>query len=295
MGRALGTSTIMKCHVLAGVCRAQTRAFVKVLLLFAVTMGLATQIFAAPKVLVAEKRPASVSAVYRISFGVFGDIGVYRFKSKLRGEKYNLVAVAKVETKVLDYSAVMRSSGSLVSSELKPEKHMFRFKQDPLIGKRKRSTLNMAFDGSGVKKVKFVPKDSPSKHVIPVVEQDLQNVLDPLSAVMALSLDDKKDVCKRTLSVFDGKRRFDLIFKPKRGVSRNVVCLVHFVPISGHRKDEDRSVITGNAEVVLRRVPNANIVIPSRITVPTIAGNAVLTSDQVVITMPDRKRIAFRR
>ena len=267
----------------------------RVLLLFAVTMGLPTPIFATPKVLATEKRPASVSAVYRISFGVFGDIGVYRFKSKLSGEKYNLVADAKIETKVLDYSAVMRSSGSLVSSELKPEKHMFRFKQNPLIGRKKRSTLNMAFDDSGVKKVKFVPKDSPSKHVIPVVEQDLQDVLDPLSAIMALSLDNKKEVCRRTLSVFDGKRRFDLIFKPKPGASPNVVCLVRFAPISGHRKDEDRSVITGNAEVVLRRVPKANIVIPWRITVPTIAGNAVLTSDQVVVTMPDRKRIAFRR
>jgi hypothetical protein len=247
-------------------------------------MGLPSPIFATPKELVTEKRPASVSAVYRISFGVFGDIGVYRFKSKLRGEKYNLVADAKIETKVLDYSAEMRSSGSLVASQLKPEKHMFRFKQNPLIGKKKRSTLNMAFD-----------EDSPSKHVIPVVERDLQDVLDPLSAIMALSLDNKNEVCRRTLSVFDGKRRFDLIFKPKRGASRNVVCLVHFAPISGHRRDEDRSVITGNAEVVLRRVPKANIVIPWRITVPTIAGNAVLMSDQVVVTMPDSKRIAFRR
>jgi hypothetical protein len=285
----------MKCQVVAGGGRAQSRAFVKVLLLFAVTMGLPSPIFATPKELVTEKRPASVSAVYRISFGVFGDIGVYRFKSKLRGEKYNLVADAKIETKVLDYSAEMRSSGSLVASQLKPEKHMFRFKQNPLIGKKKRSTLNMAFDDSGVKKVKFVPKDSPSKHVIPVVERDLQDVLDPLSAIMALSLDNKNEVCRRTLSVFDGKRRFDLIFKPKRGASRNVVCLVHFAPISGHRRDEDRSVITGNAEVVLRRVPKANIVIPWRITVPTIAGNAVLMSDQVVVTMPDSKRIAFRR
>jgi len=175
---------------------------------------------------------------------------------------------------------------------------MYRFKQNPLIGKKKRSTLNMAFDDRGVTNVEFVPskrRKKPSKHKIPVTDKDLEDVLDPLSAIMALSLDGKEDPCRRTISVFDGNQRFDLIFTPKRQSSRNIVCGVRFVPISGHRKGEESSVITGNAEVKLRRVPKANIVIPSRISVPTIAGNAVLRSDRVVITMPDRKRIAFRQ
>ena len=156
---------------------------------------------------------------------------------------------------------------------------------------------DLAFDDSGVKQVTFVPnkKKKRSKRNVPVTEQHLEDVLDPLSAIMALSLDGKDEPCRRTLAVFDGKRRFDLIFTPKRREARNVVCSVRFVPISGHRKGEESSVITGNAEVKLRRVPKANIVIPSRIAVPTIAGNAVLTSDRIVITMPDRKRIAFRR
>jgi hypothetical protein len=154
----------------------------------------------------------------------------------------------------------------------------------------------MVFDDSGVKQVKFVPKKKkPSKRNVPVTEQQLENVLDPLSAIMALSLDQTGDPCRRTLSVFDGKHRFDLIFTPKRQSSRNVVCGVRFVPISGHRKGKGNSVITGNAEVMLRRVPKANIVIPLRVTVSTIVGNAVLESEKVIITMPDRKRIAFRR
>jgi len=269
---------------------------VTILLLLGVALALPTPLLATPKGPVNEAWPASVKAVYRISFGIFGDIGFYRFKSQLKDGKYNLDGVAKIETTVLDYSAVMRSSGSFVSEELSPDSHMFRFKQDPLIGKKKRSTLNMAFDDSGVKQVKFVPKKKkPSKRNVPVTEQQLENVLDPLSAIMALSLDQTGDPCWRTLSVFDGKHRFDLIFTPKRQSSRNVVCSVRFVPISGHRKGEGNSVITGNAEVVLRRVPKANIVIPSRVTVPTIAGNAVLESEKVIITMPDRKRIAFRR
>ncbi|MES0383552.1 MAG: DUF3108 domain-containing protein [Hyphomicrobium sp.] len=268
---------------------------VTILLLLGVALALPTPLLAAPKGPANKAWPASVKAVYRINFGIFGDIGSYRFKSRLKDGKYNLDGVVKIETTVLDYSAVMRSSGSFVSAELSPDSHMFRFKQDPRIGKKKRSTLHMEFDDSGVKHVKFVPKKKYSKRSVPVTEQQLENVLDPLSAIMALSLDQTGDPCWRTLSVFDGKHRFDLIFTPKRQSSRNVVCSVRVVPISGHRKGEGNSVITGNAEVVLRRVPKANIVIPSRVTVPTIAGNAVLESEKVIITMPDRKRIAFRR
>ncbi|MCK5549728.1 MAG: DUF3108 domain-containing protein, partial [Hyphomicrobiaceae bacterium] len=266
---------------------------VTILLLLGVALALPTPLLAAPRGPVNEAWPASVKAVYRINFGIFGDIGSYRFKSRLKDGKYNLDGVVKIETTVLDYSAVMRSSGSFVSAELSPDSHMFRFKQDPLVGKKKRSTLHMEFDDSGVKHVKFVPKKKkPSKRNVPVTEQQLENVLDPLSAIMALSLDQTGDPCWRTLSVFDGKHRFDLIFTPKRQSSRNVVCSVRFVPISGHRKGKGNSVITGNAEVMLRRVPKANIVIPLRVTVSTIAGNAVLESEKVIITMPDRKRIA---
>jgi hypothetical protein len=296
MGRAVGTHSNMKCLVPAGVDHARSRVSVTILLLLGVALALPTPILAAPKGPANKAWPASVKAVYRVNFGIFGDIGSYRFKSRLKDGKYNLDGVVKIETTVLDYSAVMRSSGSFVSAELSPDSHMFRFKQDPVIGKKKRSTLHMEFDDSGVKHVKFVPKKKKrSKRNVPVTEQQLENVLDPLSAIMALSLDQTGDPCWRTLSVFDGKHRFDLIFTPKRQSSRNVVCSVRVVPISGHRKGEGNSVITGNAEVVLRRVPKANIVIPSRVTVPTIVGNAVLESEKVIITMPDRKRIAFRR
>ena len=46
--------------------------------------------------------------------------------------------------------------------------------------------------------------------------------------------------------------------------------------------------------MILRPVPSANIVIPYRVTVPTIVGAAVLTSVQADITMPDQQRIALR-
>jgi len=122
-------------------------------------------------------------------------------------------------------------------------------------------------------------------------------VLDPLSGVMALSLGNIAKPCEQKLPIFDGKQRFDLVFSPTgRSKGADQVCRVRLVPISGHKKGEGAgSVIAGDIEVVMRPVPKANILIPYRVTVPTIIGAAVLASDRIEITMPDQKRIAFKR
>jgi hypothetical protein len=147
--------------------------------------------------------------------------------------------------------------------------------------------------------VTFVPPEGQSNKVIPVTPEQLKSAIDPLSGVMALSLGSFEHPCDRRLPIFDGKQRFDLIFTPTgrlEGPAHDHVCNVRLIPISGHKPGEGSdSVISGAIEVALRPIPKAHILIPSRVTVPTIIGAAVLTSDLVEITMPDRQRIALRR
>jgi hypothetical protein len=241
--------------------------------------------------------PAQVSALYRVSFGLLGEIGYFRFNSTVNGEAYALAAEAKIDTAVFDYFGAMTSMGSVLATVTKPGGYQFRYKQKAILGKKKRRSLDMAFDGSGVKDVTFVPPDPPSKKAIPVTKDQLKQVLDPLSGVMALSIGNIAEPCRQKLPIFDGKQRFDLVFSPTgRSDGADQVCHVRLVPISGHKEGEGAaSVINGNIEVVMRSVPKANILIPYRVTVPTIIGAAVLASDKIEITMPDQKRIAFKR
>jgi hypothetical protein len=37
------------------------------------------------------------------------------------------------------------------------------------------------------------------------------------------------------------------------------------------------------------------VIIPFKVTVPTVVGTATLTSEQIDITMPDQQRIALRK
>jgi len=283
----------MMCRVRLAANRALCAALLSWLLL----LPFATPLFSA---LAADTRPlpAQVSAIYRISFGLLGEIGSFRFRSSIAGEAYSLVADAKIDTAIFDYSGLMTSTGSVLAAVTKPADYRFRYKQKALLGKKKRRSLNIAFNGSSVKDVTFVPPDGPSKKDIPVTKDQLMNVLDPLSGVMALSLGNIGKPCDQRLPIFDGKQRFDLIFTPTgRSEGRGgQVCHVRLQAISGHKKGGGAaSVISGDIEVVLRPVPKANILIPYRVTVPTIIGSAVLTSEKVDITMPDQQRIALRR
>jgi hypothetical protein len=115
---------------------------------------------------------------------------------------------------------------------------------------------------------------------------------------MSLSAGDTAHPCDRRLPIFDGRQRFDLVFTPaNRPISPGAdqICHVKMVSISGYKPGEgSESVLNGTIEVILRPVPKANILIPYRVTVPTIVGAAVLTSEQAEITMPDQQRIAMR-
>jgi Protein of unknown function (DUF3108) len=243
--------------------------------------------------------PAHVVASYKITFGLLGNIGSFRFRSDVNGEAYNLSADAKIDTAVFDYNGVMTSIGSVFSAVTKPSHYTFQFKQKAFLSSSKSKSLGIGFDPTGVRDVRWAPPDDFPGGFIPATKEQLRNVLDPLTGVMSLSVGDTARPCDRRLPIFDGRQRFDLVFTPaSRPVSpvADQVCHVKMIPISGYKPGEgSESVISGTIEVVLRPVPKANIIIPYRVTVPTIIGAAVLTSEQADITMPDQQRIAMRR
>lgn len=246
----------------------------------------------------ADKRPlpANVDAVYRVSFTALGDIGHFHFNSKVDGDTYALSADAKIDTAIFDYRGNMSSRGAVTPAGIstQPADYTFNYKQKTFLKKKKVKTLNIAFEGPAVSKV--TPFDPLSPKAIPVIPEQLKNVLDPLSGVMALSLGNPANPCKQKLPIYDGKQRFDIVFTPKRRAGADHICTVRLIPISGHKPGEgSASVIKGEIELVMRPVPKANVVIPYSVSVPTIVGTALLTSDRVDITMPDRQRIALRR
>jgi hypothetical protein len=252
----------------------------------------------------AKAWPTRVAAVYKITFGGL-EVGNFHFESSVNEQSYTLSGNAELKALlgIFNWQGVTRSSGSIAGERPKPAAYTFDFKSNS-----KSGSVKMSFNDAGVSNVSSVPPHTPSRASVPVREHHLKDVLDPLSAVMALTRARSSNPCDRKISIFDGKQRFDLLFSFRRreripearrsgqpGIG--YVCRVRYIPIAGHKNnDETRQMAeTTGIEVALRPVPSANLVIPYQITIPTIAGSAVLTSQRVDITAPGMKQIALVR
>ncbi len=259
----------------------------------------------------ARQFPVKVRALYRITFAGF-DLGRFEFTSNVNGNGYSLSGRASISAifGAFKWRGETRSSGRFTGAGPKPLKYAFAFKSNS-----KRGRIDMQRPANvqpAVWKVSAEPPIRPSRKRVPVRAHHLTKALDPLSAVMALTVARRgvrgTNPCRRRIPIFDGKQRFDLVLSHKktvrlegvrsRGISRSAyVCRVRYVPIAGHKMNKETKYMarTTGIEVWMMPVPRANLFVPYYIAIPTVAGYAALTSERIDINTPGGGRIALGR
>jgi len=108
------------------------------------------------------------------------------------------------------------------------------------------SDVTMVLDEGKVKELAAtVPP--PKSDRVPVTQSNRQGIVDPLTAMLfsaaAAGEGLARDVCRHTLPIFDGQRRYDLklakrmdkVTAEKGYAGPVVVCSVSYEPIAGHR------------------------------------------------------------
>ncbi|GGC79682.1 DUF3108 domain-containing protein [Chelatococcus reniformis] len=157
-------------------------------------------------------------------------------------------------------------------------------------------TLRLAFASGRVDAVEIKPPledwDRPDR--VPVAEGDKRGVIDPLSALLmpVAAGADPKSACQRTIPIFDGATRFNVVLSYVRTaqVAKDgyrgpaIVCAARYVPISGHRAA--RSVtryMEQNRDMGAWLIPvaNTNVYAPYRISVKTMIGTTVLEATKL--------------
>jgi hypothetical protein len=247
-----------------------------------------------------EGFPARVDAVYRIAWNGM-ELGNFVFSSSVKNGEYTLRGDTKLSAVLgaFQWSGFTQSLGKVASGKPQPAAYAFSFE-----GSSKSGRIDMRFRKRAVTKVTSVPPIEPSPGRVPVTEAQLQGVLDPLSAVMAVTAPIGGKVaginpCKRRIPVFDGKQRFDLVFTYLRSEKLNgadaYVCKVKYVPVSGHKMNKETKYMasTNGIEIWLIPVVEANIFVPYYVTLPTPVGAATITSAKVSIDTPGGGRVAL--
>jgi urease beta subunit len=114
------------------------------------------------------------------------------------------------------------------------------FRLDYTADGKAKSTAIRFEDGNVVSTENVPPLKKRSKRWVPLSEDDLRTVLDPISATLVRA-SGPDDVCNRTVKVYDGEMRVDIRLVPDETASGSsmegaVTCAVRFEPVAGYRK-----------------------------------------------------------
>ena len=151
-------------------------------------------------------------------------------------------------------------------------------------------TVMLGVNGGNVTSISIVPPFERNHPVVPLGDGDRRNVTDPLSGLVGVmqggKLEDPAN-CSRTIPVFDGTQRFNIMLSyggsrlvRKPGFTGNVVvCNIRYVPVAGHRTDRPSvQFMRDNRDmsVWLAQVEGTRLLLPLRISVQTQVGLSVV-------------------
>jgi hypothetical protein len=159
--------------------------------------------------------------------------------------------------------------------------------------------VQMTIERGTVKQHVAEPPISPHPGRIPVKDVHLKDILDPMTASLMRVPGNNGNTfvpvaCDRTLPIFDGRMRFDIVLKYKRlekvrsdkGYQGTVVvCSAQFLPVAGHVPDRATIkyiVALKDAELWLAPIAGTRVMAPYRISSPTPLGTGIVQAKQFV-------------
>ncbi len=242
-------------------------------------------------------RASTVNAVYHIHF-LGAHIGDFKIRSSITNRQYALQANADISVFFgsVSWQGATSSHGLMTANGPVPQNYTFRYATND-----RREAVEIRFQQRMVQDILINPPVHPGSRNVPITAADLQNVVDPLSAVVLLSQvrlsRNSGDACNKRLPIFDGRIRYDLVLSPKgtRSIGNSgrlrgtaYVCRVSYVPIAGHKLGKQGDYATGNTgiEIWLVPVPEAGLLVPYYVHVPTPAGTASMVTAKFDVETP---------
>ncbi len=215
-------------------------------------------------------------------------IGDQRFTTSANGKASGVLSV------LVNGEGSVDVRGTIADGRLSP-----RFFTSKIADDEGNAELRMTFE-DGVVKELVAQAPPPGAGRLPVTDADRRGVTDPLSAMLIPAGDDAlvPSNCNHVLSIFDGRRRYDLTLSYKRTdkvtLERSysgpvLVCGVVLKPIAGYRADSTLvKYVAGRRDMELWFAPVAGtpVLAPIRVVMPTLVGTLDIQADQFDVLAP---------
>ena len=164
--------------------------------------------------------------------------------------------------------------------------------------RKQTDEVRVTLDHGNVKEFKADPPQDHDTERVPVTAEQRRGVLDPMTAslmrVPGVGSTMVPEACQRTLSIFDGRIRYNLRLafkrmdkvKAQKGYAGPVVvCSIYFSPLGGHipsRLTIRYLEAQRDMEVWLAPIAGTRVVVPFRAQGPTPIGEAIMEATQFV-------------
>ena len=212
-------------------------------------------------------------------------IGEQRYSTSANGKASGVLSV------LVNGEGAVDVRGGVTDGALVP-----RFFTSKISDDEGKSELRVIFEGGDVKELNAQPP-APGAARKALTDADLHGVADPLSAMLMPAVGDAMAAanCGHVLSIFDGRRRYDLALSYKRVDAITIVgsyagpvlvCGVVLKPIAGYRSDSMLvKYVADRRDMELWFAPIAGTpnVAPIRVLMPTVIGTLEIQADQFVI------------
>lgn len=209
----------------------------------------------------------------RASFTSFRDDNLYEIEVNFRS--------AGVGQVVNDMTAELVSTGVIAESGLQSQRYYLQYRK----GDRHRRYEADFKDGDVVATRIDPPRDrSRQRNWIPVTEDDLKSVTDPLAGLIQPAVGDP---CKPLIPVYDGESRLDInlarkreeVFKTEGFNGKVVVCAMRYTPLAGYRKGSREAEFLKRLkrmEIWFAKSDRMNVYAPVFFSVPTKFGTLTM-------------------
>jgi hypothetical protein len=181
------------------------------------------------------------------------------------------------------------SVGALGDSAMAPATYRHVWTEDG-----ETETVDMQFSGRRLTEMALAPPEDHPERYVPITSADKADVLDPVSAfVWPVAGGVTPDICARTLSLIDGRRRFDIALRYERMEDfstrdrsfrgRAAVCSFSYHPVAGHRidKPDHGTIASGSGMEVWMAPVGPGLAAPARIQLRTRIGRIVLVATSI--------------
>ncbi|WP_370676567.1 DUF3108 domain-containing protein [Pleomorphomonas sp. PLEO] len=238
----------------------------------------------------AVAREGEVQALYAASF-----MGIGIAKGSLSIKVDRGAYAAKLHISTAGLARIVSSEESFVDAKGYVGRSLVPSTYDLMSRGDTVTQVSMALGGGNVRSLKAIPELVEYDDRVPVTAAAKRRVVDPLSAaILPMMRDDKadgKDVCDRTLPVFDGWTRYDIQLSYTStdpvdipGYKGDAVhCSARWVPVAGHREGtKSTEYMRDNQNLDVWFVPMAEgrVMVPSKISVQTMRGLLLVVATQ---------------